>query len=190
MAERLGAEPVVVHVLNTLGVAECSLGRGEGWDRLEESLGRARAADLDEDIVRALNNLIAIGRENRLYESVDEYWRQARVLFEERDLDASEWCMRGDIVEGLLDRGRWADAEARRLGRYVSRGSIHGRAQSLAALGRLAARRGEPEEAFRWLDEALAFQASYGGESRVSAAGRPGRSGLACRRPANREPSS
>ncbi len=27
MAERLGAEPVVVHVLNTLGVAECSLGR-------------------------------------------------------------------------------------------------------------------------------------------------------------------
>jgi hypothetical protein len=39
------------------------------------------------------------------------------------------------------------------------------RSQSLAALGRLAARRGQPEEAVGWLDEALAFQASYGGET-------------------------
>jgi ATP/maltotriose-dependent transcriptional regulator MalT len=145
-------------------VVEFSLGVPAGWNRLEESLRRAQAADLDQDIVRALNNLIAIGRENRFYESVDEYWRQARVLFEERDLDAGEWCMRGDIVDGLLDRGRWAEAELEARS-VVARGSAHGRSQSLAALGRLAARRGEPEQAVRWLDEALAFQASYGGEA-------------------------
>jgi hypothetical protein len=40
VAERLGAEPVVVHVLNTLGVAECSLGVPQGWERLKESLRR------------------------------------------------------------------------------------------------------------------------------------------------------
>jgi ATP/maltotriose-dependent transcriptional regulator MalT len=164
MAERLGAEPVAVHVLNTLGVAEFNLGIPEGWNRLQESLRRAQAADLDQDMVRALNNLIALGRENRLYESVDEYWSRARVIFEERDMDAGEWCLRGDIVDALLDRGRWADAELEARS-VIARGSTHGRGQSLAALGRLAARRGEPEEAIRWLDEAIAFQASYGGET-------------------------
>jgi DNA-binding CsgD family transcriptional regulator/Tfp pilus assembly protein PilF len=164
MAERLEAEPVVVHVLNTLGVVEFSLGAREGWNRLGESLRRARAANLYEDVVRALNNLVATARENRFYESVDEYWRQARELFEERDLDAGERCMIGDVVDALLDRGRWAEAEVQAQS-VVARGSTHGRAQSLAALGRLAARRGEFDEAIRWLDEALAFQASYGGET-------------------------
>ena len=164
MADRVGAEPVVVHVLNTLGVAEFNTGVTKGWDRISESLRRAYAANLEQDVVRALNNLIAIGRENRFYDSVDEYYRQAQVLFEERDLDAGEWCLRGDIVDLLLDRGRWAEAELEARS-VVARGSSHGRAQSLAALGRLAARRGEWEEATRWLDEALACQASYGGEA-------------------------
>ena len=43
-------------------------------------------------------------------------------------------------------------------------GSVHGRVQCLTVMGRLAARRGEPE-AHRWLDEALELQSRFGGEA-------------------------
>ncbi len=163
LAEGFGAEGIVVHVLNTLGVCEYCLGDDCGWSRLEESLRRARAADLEEDVVRALNNLIATARENRLYDKLDEYHKQAVAYFEDRDLDSGERCMTGDIVDSLADRGRWIEA-AREAQTVIDRGTVHGRAQSLATLGRIAARRGDTAEAWRWLDAALAVQEQFGGE--------------------------
>jgi DNA-binding CsgD family transcriptional regulator len=162
LGERLGEEAVVVHALNTLGVAQVQLRRAEGWSKLEESLMRARAANLEEEISRALNNLMATSREQRWYERFDRYSQEAAAFFDEHDLDASERCLVGDIVEALCDRGRWADAttQARAV---VARPSIHGRVQCLAILGRLAARRGEPGP-FVYLDEALTLQESFGGE--------------------------
>jgi DNA-binding CsgD family transcriptional regulator/tetratricopeptide (TPR) repeat protein len=162
LGELFGEEGVVVHALNTLGVAEVCLGVDGGLAKLEESLRRATVADLEEGIDRAFNNLIATTRENRLYELFDLYSQQAGVFFDEHDLDASEHCLIGDIVDGLFERGRWSEAacQARVV---VERGSVHGRVQCLAVLGRKAARRGEPE-AFRWLDEALELQNLYGGE--------------------------
>ncbi len=163
LAEAFDAEPVAVHVLNTLGVIEYCLGSHGGWARLEESLRRARAADLDDDVVRALNNMIATARENRLYNQLDARYEEALAYFSDHDLDSTRRCLTGDIVDSLVDRGRWADAEVLAYD-VVGRDTVHGRPQSLASLGRVAARRGDDAGAWRWLDEALALQANFGGE--------------------------
>ena len=92
----------------------------------------------------------------------DLYSQEATIFFDEHDLDASEHCLIGDIVDGLLERGRWAEA-ATQAQAVLDRGGVHGRVQCLAVLGRLTARRGDPE-AFRWLDEALELQSRFGGE--------------------------
>ena len=162
LGEQFGEESVVVHALNTLGVAELCLGVGDGWAKVEESLRRAMAADLEDGIDRAFNNLLATARENRLYEMFDRYSEQAAIFFDAHDLDASEHCLIGDVVDGLFERGRWSEA-ATQAQTVVDRGGVHGRVQCLAVLGRLAARRGD-SEAFRWLDEALELQSRFGGE--------------------------
>ena len=162
MGERFGAEAVVVHALNTCGTSQICLGVEEGWGLLDESLRRATAADLEEDIGRAFNNMIAASRENRSYDRFEKYSGQAAVFFDEHDLDASSLCLVGDIADGLLERGRWAEAESQ--ARFiVERGTRFGRVQCLAVLGRLAARRGDSDP-FVFLDEALEYQRSFGGE--------------------------
>jgi DNA-binding CsgD family transcriptional regulator/tetratricopeptide (TPR) repeat protein len=162
LSERSGDEATLVHALNTLGSSETSLRIEAGWGKLEESLARARAANLEEDVSRALNNLIASSREQRCYERLDRYSEEAAAFFDDHDLDASERCLIGDIVEGLFERGRWAEATSRALP-VVVRPSIHGRVQCVAVLGRVTARRGEPD-AFAFFDEALTLQESFGGE--------------------------
>jgi DNA-binding CsgD family transcriptional regulator len=163
LAEEFGEEAVAVHSLNTLGVSQVCTADDEGWDNLQESLRRAGAADLEEDTARALNNLIASTHEHRLYDLFDRYSQQAATFFDEHDLDASEMCLNGDIAEAMLERGRWAEAEtSARL--VIDRGTIHGRIQCLAVLGRLAARRGD-DDPFPLLDEALELQGGFGGEA-------------------------
>jgi DNA-binding CsgD family transcriptional regulator len=160
--ERFGSEAVVIHALNSYGVSQICLGLDEGWRLLDESLGRATAAGLEEDIARAFNNLIATSRENRLYDLFDKYSSQAAVFFDDHDLDSSSLCLIGDIADGLLERGRWAEAETQ--ARFiVERGTRQGRIQCLTVLGRLAARRGDSDP-FVFLDESLERQRSFGGE--------------------------
>jgi DNA-binding CsgD family transcriptional regulator len=162
MSERLGAEAVVIHALNTCGVSQICVGVDQGWGQLDESLRRAIAADLEEDIARAFNNLIATSREVRAYDLFDKYSSQAAVFFDEHDLEASALCLIGDVAEGLFERGRWQDAESQARA-ILERGTRQGRVQCLAVLGRLAARRGDPDP-FVLLDQALQEQRAFGGE--------------------------
>jgi DNA-binding CsgD family transcriptional regulator/tetratricopeptide (TPR) repeat protein len=163
LAESFGDEGVVVHALNSLGVAEVALGDDGGWDKLESSLRRSLAADREEDAARAFNNLLATSREQRRYDRFDLHHQQAEAFFDEHDLIASQRCLVGDVVDGLLERGRWREA-GDRAHQVIERGSVHGRVQCLAVLGRLDARRGEGDP-FRWLDEALVLQDRLGGEA-------------------------
>jgi DNA-binding CsgD family transcriptional regulator len=162
-AETLGDEEVAVHALNTVGVCRAATGDGEGWALLEESLRRALDADLEESVSRALNNLISLSRGNRRYNMFGQYIRQADTFFGERDLDGSALCLVGDVTEGFMDLGRWADAESRAT-EVVERNQRRGRVQALAVLGRLRARRGDPDP-FRFLDESMELQRMYGGEA-------------------------
>ena len=162
-AETLGDEEVAVHALNTVGVCRMCAGDEEGWALLEESLRRALAAGLEESVSRAFNNLVASSRENRRYHLFNQYIQQADAFFDEHDLDGSALCLAGDVTEGLMDLGRWADADSRAM-EITGRGQRSGRVQALAVLGRLRARRGDGDP-FRFLDEAMELQERYGGEA-------------------------
>ena len=162
-AATLGDEELAVHALNTVGVCRICAGDEKGWALLEESLRRALAADLEEGVSRAFINLVAASRENRRYRLFSRYARQADAFFGEHDLDGSALCLVGDVTEGLMDLGRWADAAAQ-AAEVAERGQRSGRVQSLTVLGRLAARRGDGDP-FRFLDEAMELQRGYGGEA-------------------------
>jgi DNA-binding CsgD family transcriptional regulator len=148
-----GGEAITVHALNTIGTAEVIIGRRDGWGKLEESLRRATAAGLEEDVARAFNNLLASACEQRRYDIFDRYGAEAVVFGADRELDLSLQCLAGDVAESLLDRGRWNEAADQALA-VVERGQRAGRFQCLLVLGRLAARRGDSDP-FGWLDQAL-----------------------------------
>jgi DNA-binding CsgD family transcriptional regulator/tetratricopeptide (TPR) repeat protein len=153
LGERLGAEAVVVHALNTVGSAEMSLGSDHGLAKLEESLKRADAAELHEDVGRALGNLMSSAFENKRHDLADRYMAQAAAFAAMREFDFAVRCIDGDLVKVLLEEGRWDEA-AQHAREVVDHGWQRGRNESLVVLGRLAARRGEGN-AFAWLDEAL-----------------------------------
>ena len=153
LAEPCGDEATVIHALNTIGTTQSCLGL-EGAEKIEESLERAYAAELEEDIARAYNNLLADARENRRYDRLDRFSERAVQFATERDLDLTRRCLVGDIAQAAMDRGRWDEAcdQARFI---IDSGWRPGRLQCLWVLGLVGARRGEPDSA-GWLDTALA----------------------------------
>ena len=164
LAERLGDEPVAVHALATLGIAQIYLGVEAGWAKLEESFRRARTAGLEEDAARAVINLVEAGGDLRRFDLVDRYRGDAVEYLTERDVDLSLYRRRldSDLAEVDLDRGRWEHAEEvanALLGERGTAGVI--RQKALTVLGRLRARRGDPDP-WSLLDEALAMSGPQG----------------------------
>ena len=162
LADELGDEQVAVGALNSLGCALIDSGRDEGWEPLEQSLERAVKADLEEEVARSFNNLIACSVNGRRYAKFDTYTEEAAVFFGERELDQSERCLIGSVIEAQFALGRWDEA-ARIAAEVVDRGQFGGRTEALAVLGRIAARRGEADAMSR-LDLALERQPMCGGE--------------------------
>ncbi|MDQ5834760.1 MAG: LuxR C-terminal-related transcriptional regulator, partial [Actinomycetota bacterium] len=164
LAERLRDEPVAVHALTTIGVAEIFLGRELGWAKVEESLYRAKTAGLSEDASRALINLVEAARDTRRYELVDRYRDEAIAHLAERDPDHDLFRRRllGVLAEIALERGRWEEA-ARLAGGLLAEGRSASltRASALTVLGRLRARRGDGDP-WPLLDEALALAGPRG----------------------------
>jgi ATP/maltotriose-dependent transcriptional regulator MalT len=157
LAERLGDEPVAVHALTTLGVAETYLGKEAGWAKLEESFARAKAAGLQDDAARAIINLVEAARDLRRYHLVDRYRDQAikYVTGQDVDLDIYRRRLESDLAEVALERGRWQ--EARELADALlseRRTASVIRLKALTVIGRLRARRGDSEP-WSMLDEAL-----------------------------------
>jgi ATP/maltotriose-dependent transcriptional regulator MalT len=159
LAEKVGDEPVAVHALATLGIAEIYLRNEAGWGKLEESFGRAAAAGLEEDAARAIINLVEGGRDLRRYDLVDRYGPQAIEYLAEREVDLNIYARRleSDLAEIALERGRWREAEelAHELLSERRTASVI-RLKALTVLGRLGARRGDPAP-WSLLDEALAL---------------------------------
>jgi ATP/maltotriose-dependent transcriptional regulator MalT len=157
LAERLGDEPVAVHALTTLGVAETYLGKEAGWAKLEESFARAKAAGLQDDAARAIINLVEAARDLRRYHLVDRYRDQAieYVTGQDVDLDIYRRRLESDLAEVALERGRWQ--EARELADALlseRRTASVIRLKALTVIGRLRARRGDSDP-WSMLDEAL-----------------------------------
>ena len=157
LGERLGEERTAVHALTTIAVGEVYSGHEPGWQRLEQTLERARAARLDEETGRVLVNLVEAGRDLRRYAVADRYGDEALAHVSERGVDLVflRRRLQSDLAELHLDRGRWHDAE--RLAGALLEGQKAGaipRLRALTVMGRLRARRGDGA-VWELLDEAL-----------------------------------
>ena len=159
LAETLGEVAVAVHAQTTIGVLQTFHGNEAGWAMIEGSLRRAQAAGLDEDAVRALINLVEMARDLRRYELADQYRDEAmRYLAEHNlDLDLLRRRLVSDLAEIALERGRWDEAtDLAELLVGASETARRIRVRALTVLGRLRARRGDPD-AWELLDEGLAL---------------------------------
>jgi len=157
LAERVGDEPVAVHALTTLAIAEVYLGQEPGWAKLEESFRRAKTARLEEDAARAIINLVEGARDTRRYDLVDRYRDEAIEYLADQNVDLNLYRRRldSDLAEVDLERGRWPEAASLAntlLCEQRTAGII--RLKALTVLGRLRARRGDPDP-WSLLDEAF-----------------------------------
>ena len=112
LAERLGAEHVVIHALNNLGGSLIWREVDEGLDLLRRSLRRAEAANLHYDVCRAHYNLsdllIVLGRYGEAYEQA-----QALVAYA-TEVHVVQMVMAGHIkaIEADWYHGKWRRALA------------------------------------------------------------------------------
>jgi len=155
LADRLGEEEIVVHALNNVGAAEVEAELEGGLEKLERSLARARAADLEEHVARGYCNLVS-GQVKR---------RRNPVRAIE---DGLAYCAAADLDTWALYILAWRAVAELHAGDYeaVERsaaavlGNVHpaaiARIPAMVALGLAHARRGDPRhEAV--LAEALAI---------------------------------
>ncbi|HYY78169.1 MAG TPA: AAA family ATPase, partial [Actinomycetes bacterium] len=146
LARRIGSMDVVAHALSYRGVARASQGDEAGFADMERAVETARQA--------GHGDYLAVAAHNRAILLI----RSARPIEGERDLDVAERAAREHgfdahlfLIEAarcqvLMLRGAWDEAERRLRGLL---GTAHdpgsNLANSMAVLGRILARRGDPE---------------------------------------------
>ena len=162
LAESLGETETLVHALNNVGTAELCAGRPAGRPMLERSLALARANGLEEHVARAYTNLAWIALDQREYLLAARYREEGIRYCAERDLDTLRLYLLVSLARADFEQGRWT--EATRTVEVVLRDprtAPVSRIKALAVLGRVRARRGDPEV---WppLDEALALGTGTG----------------------------
>ena len=170
LAERLDETEILVHALNNVGSAEMVRGLEEGTAKLERSLRLALDAGLEEHVARAFTNLASIAVDARDYPRADAYLADGIVYCAERDLDSWHSYMTGYQARAEFDRGDYDAATATATAVLEDRAvTAPARITPLAVLGRIRARRGEPDP---WapLDEVRELASRTGELQRLAAA--------------------
>ena len=167
LAERLQEKEILVHTLNNVGTAELEAGVPEGREKLERSLKLAIASGLEEHVARAHTNLACCCIEHRDYTLGDHHLAAGISYCGERDLESWLSYMTGWQARSHLEQGRW-DAAATCATTVLTRLGVAApsRITPLAVLGRLRARRGDPD-AWTLLDEAAELAQRTGELQRV-----------------------
>jgi DNA-binding CsgD family transcriptional regulator len=155
LAERLGDDEILAHALTNVGSAELQVGNAEGAAKLERSLDLALSAGLHEHAARAFTNLATISVVRRDFEVAGRYLDAGIDFCRDRDLDSWWLYMTGWLARAKLERGEWeAAADAANTVVRHPRVAVPSRIAPLIVLGRLRARRGDPD-VWSVLDEAL-----------------------------------
>ena len=146
LAEHLGETEILVHALNNVGTAELWAGLPVGKERLERSLALAVDAGLEEHVARAHTNLACCFIDHRDYPSGERHLAAGIGYCGERDLDSWLSYMTGWQARSHLEQGRWDEAAACAT-TVLSRPDVAApsRITPLTVLGRLRARRGDPD---------------------------------------------
>lgn len=168
LARALGDREVLAHALNNVGTARSRAGEsGLGIPLLEQSLTLALQLGIGEHVARAYVNLGSTAAETRQLGAAERHLQAGIAYCTEHDLDSWRLSMAGWLAACELWRGRYSEA-ARIAGGVLEhpRLAVPSRIQSLTVLGRVRARRGDPE-AGAALDEALALAAQTGEMQRI-----------------------
>jgi DNA-binding CsgD family transcriptional regulator/tetratricopeptide (TPR) repeat protein len=170
LAEQFGDTEVRARALNASGSARLvsDVEDAQGRADLEESLMVARMAHLDSEVAGAYTNLGSSFGEGYRFALAEQYLTEGLAFTGERDLDRWHWYMVAWLALVRMYQGRWSDATE--LAQEVI--SSHGttaisRIMALVALGRVRARRGDPE-VWTILDEALALAEPTGTLQRLA----------------------
>lgn len=162
LAEHLDDTDILIHALTNLGMNQLARGDERGRVLLERSLHLARDAGLEEHVDRALSNLALAATQHFQFMHAATYLKDGIAHATDHDLDSSRLNLLAWRALIRLYQGGWAEAEAEATS--VARQSIDAprdRAAALLVLGRIRARRGDPDAA-AILDEALALSAPIG----------------------------
>ena len=162
VSERLDYADVLAHALATVGTAESMASSSAGAQSLRRSLELALAAGLEEHVARAYTNLGLTAVNVRQYDVADRELAAGAAYCEEHDLGSWPLYMAGWQARSQLERGHW-EAAAERAAWVLEhpRWGAPLRIPSLVVIGRLRARRGDPDP---WtpLDEALGLASGTG----------------------------
>lgn len=154
LGELLHEPGLVSYVLNQQGLTLVERGR-DGTESIDQALGIALDADLQEAAGLAYTNLQEAAARRSMFAEAERYYAEGMAYCEERELGVYSVCLQGwrAVTLGLL--GRWdeaADISAAMLDRQGI--SPVNRLNPLRVLGSIRGRRGEPG-AWELLDEAL-----------------------------------
>ena len=155
LARRLGDRETVAHALTNVGTTYVQQGDERGPPMLEEAFALAHEDGHDDHAARALVNLAtATITRRRADERIPGYVERALQFVRERELEGYVQYLLGVRANLLLLRGAWREAEADARA-SIALGEQKGVSlcPALMVIGRLHARRGEPE-AGAVLDEA------------------------------------
>ena len=146
LARQLGDIEIESHALNNVGTAKLIGGDAAGRDDLERSLALALAGGLQEHAARALTNLGTSARRERNFVLAEDYLSRGIAFSREHDLGSWESYMAARRAEIRFEQGDWQSAvEAAESVLRIPRLAAVSRIPALIILGRVRARRGEPD---------------------------------------------
>jgi len=170
LAERFGDTEIRVRALNATGSARLvsDVEDPQGRADLEESLEVARTARLDAEVAGAFTNLGSSFGEGYSFGLAERYLTEGLAFTGERDLDRWHWYMVAWLAIVRMYQGRWSEATELAQEVISNPGATAiSRIMALVALGRVRARRGDPE-VWTSLDEALSLAVPTGTLQRLA----------------------
>ena len=155
LADTFGLAEVRIRALGTLGSAKLCGPGGDGWPELDQALELASALGLAAQTAAAYARIVWFGAMHRQFEHLERHFEPAVAFCATRELDAARIGLLESRCVELTHRGRWSEAGELAQALLAEPGStLVDRIQPLYVLGRLRARRGDPE-VWAPLDEAL-----------------------------------
>ncbi|HEX6116141.1 MAG TPA: AAA family ATPase [Solirubrobacterales bacterium] len=154
LAEQSGDAQAAVQALSNIGAIEFLRGEAQGREKLERSLDLARESGLVDEMAYAYCCLALGAGRSRSYRVASRYQAAGIEHCIRHDLEGFRPFLIALRSEQELDQGRWEAAAESATTVVRDEGSGPGTTRALATLGRLRARRGDPEQ-WGLLDRAL-----------------------------------